>query len=627
MGLGNEVVRVFRPLSKFQYSAKSGCDICSVIVGASELWNAAAAAPNLALNIPVTEGNFELSFWLCGEEISLQFYTQGGVWNRVHPLPDISCGDVLSEGIDFARSCLNECLINHETCRSTRNSPPSRLLDVGTASNTSIQLVDTETMLKVEYTALSYCWGDSVTLKTTVANLERIKSGTPLKELPQTYVDAVLLTRSLGIRYLWIDALCIVQDWVDDWVKESANMSNIYGHAVLVLAASSSESAKRGFLSRESTKDTRDHRTYSRQFGSDRPVIVKARRLLEVGVHWTWRESRPEHTPREPLALRGWTLQEQLLSTRYLSFSLGELQWSCQELTTCECRSKLNHRRQFGKTPLSQISEHRDAFRFWNKMIENYSTRRLTKQSDTLPAISGVAEKIQRITGSPYVAGLWANNIYLDLLWRLNPSSTEPQVSEYIAPSFSWASIRGEIDYYCYRNGKVPYSPACFIEAANTQLATNNAHLGAVEQGTLKIHGKLMQTHVVRGAEDGWFYIELFGSEVELRPDTPLDQVLVTGAGGKTELTLRRRQEKDVDSSRSMHAERLGSSETHVWLLQLGSFPDGDDRRDHELLVLGKVSENPLIFQRLGLLSWLEDAPVQGHESLDFGEVTTLNII
>jgi hypothetical protein len=46
--------------------------------------------------------------------------------------------------------------------------------------------------------------------------------------MPATFFDATIITRELGYRYLWIDSLCIVQDFLEDWEAESQNMGNIY---------------------------------------------------------------------------------------------------------------------------------------------------------------------------------------------------------------------------------------------------------------------------------------------------------------------------------------------------------------------------------------------------------------
>ncbi|KAE8309242.1 hypothetical protein BDV41DRAFT_567522 [Aspergillus transmontanensis] len=80
------------------------------------------------------------------------------------------------------------------------------------------------------YIALSYCWGSRTEaeqqLKTTRDSLRRHMQGIPIEALPQTLLDALLVCRALGVQYLWVDALCIIQGDKSDWERESANMGN-----------------------------------------------------------------------------------------------------------------------------------------------------------------------------------------------------------------------------------------------------------------------------------------------------------------------------------------------------------------------------------------------------------------
>lgn len=93
---------------------------------------------------------------------------------------------------------------------------PTRLLDV---TERDVKLVETSDMDKSErheWCALSYVWGGDVPLKTTKATQLAHKKRIPLDTLPQTMKDTVYVCRGMGIRYLWIDALCIIQDDQED---------------------------------------------------------------------------------------------------------------------------------------------------------------------------------------------------------------------------------------------------------------------------------------------------------------------------------------------------------------------------------------------------------------------------
>ncbi len=115
---------------------------------------------------------------------------------------------------------------------------PTRLVDVGICEDSKLHLQVTANLFG-RYCALSYNWGRSESFKTKKTTYESRLAGFSLDDLPTTIRDAVLLTRLLGFRYLWVDALCIVQDDPAHWAQESAVMDQVYGNATLTIAASS----------------------------------------------------------------------------------------------------------------------------------------------------------------------------------------------------------------------------------------------------------------------------------------------------------------------------------------------------------------------------------------------------
>jgi hypothetical protein len=98
------------------------------------------------------------------------------------------------------------------------------------------------------YAALSYCWGASLPLTTTTTNLQAHQSAIGFDMLPQTLQDAILIVRWMGIEYIWIDCLCILQDSRKDWEHEAARMAHVYSNAYLTIAASRAEHSGKGFL-------------------------------------------------------------------------------------------------------------------------------------------------------------------------------------------------------------------------------------------------------------------------------------------------------------------------------------------------------------------------------------------
>lgn len=125
---------------------------------------------------------------------------------------------------------------------------PTRLLDIGDAGMQVVKLVQWSTRADLPYVALSYCWGESrpyTTIKSTIC--QHVKS-IRISVLPRSLKDAVEITRKLGLRLLWIDSLCIVQDDKADWFRKAATMASVYGNTHLVIMAARSSSAEKIFL-------------------------------------------------------------------------------------------------------------------------------------------------------------------------------------------------------------------------------------------------------------------------------------------------------------------------------------------------------------------------------------------
>jgi hypothetical protein len=122
---------------------------------------------------------------------------------------------------DLVRGWLKECVNDHPACQySAAKSLPSRLIDVGPpvlSKIPSVHLTESHTIHHASYLALSHCWGGKVALILTLSNYNHLKAEIPWYELPANFQDAITITQQLGIRYLWIDSLCIIQDSHEDW--------------------------------------------------------------------------------------------------------------------------------------------------------------------------------------------------------------------------------------------------------------------------------------------------------------------------------------------------------------------------------------------------------------------------
>lgn len=124
--------------------------------------------------------------------------------------PGVSVENRLTVAAKWIQNCAS-----HAECRESMisdNLAPSRLLDLSESYTTGLVKIVDARSLKAQYAALSYCWGDSLPLTTTKATIQYMMEGVQLQDLPLTFKDATNVCHYLGIRYIWIDSVCIIQD-------------------------------------------------------------------------------------------------------------------------------------------------------------------------------------------------------------------------------------------------------------------------------------------------------------------------------------------------------------------------------------------------------------------------------
>lgn len=152
---------------------------------------------------------------------------------------------------------IEHCTHEHSHCVEDlpQEMMPTRLIELDKNSTTHARLIDLNDKSRscstslIRYAALSYCWSTTKQDGTTRSNLSsRLQQGLDILTLPKTLQDALLVTKALDLRYIWIDSLCIVQDDSDDWAKESTKMADIYKGAWVVVATASASDCALGFL-------------------------------------------------------------------------------------------------------------------------------------------------------------------------------------------------------------------------------------------------------------------------------------------------------------------------------------------------------------------------------------------
>ncbi|KAF4436028.1 HET-domain-containing protein [Fusarium austroafricanum] len=264
--------------------------------------------------------------------------------------------------------------------------------------------------------------------------------------LPKTFQDAVAATRALGLRYLWIDSLCIIQDSKQDWEIQCTEMQRIYRNSFVTVAGPAASGCDSGFL-------------------HPRPHICEVTLPISCGDISDklifWYQGIAENTmtlvPEEnaPLSTRAWVLQERLLSTRVLYFGTKVQYLECFANTRFEnfhfsIGWDYREINMISKSQMKLLWSGSDFLKHWTILATTYSSLGLTKITDRLPALSGLASSVQ---ASSYLAGIWSHDLPRGLTWYVAPWDRDKAISpvisptDYVAPSWSWAAAKFGVQY------------------------------------------------------------------------------------------------------------------------------------------------------------------------------------
>ncbi|KAF8853181.1 HET-domain-containing protein [Acephala macrosclerotiorum] len=280
------------------------------------------------------------------------------------------------------------------------------------------------------YAALSYVWGtdQESSHRTFLSNIMDRSQDNGLvlkKELPRTLQDAIELVKklSLGIRYIWIDALCIAQDSFISWKHNAEKTDLIFGNAHFTICAADGDSHA-GLLAMHAK--TRD-----------RPKKEEVKKDLELFV-----SRSPESVIESSVwSKRGWTFQERILSRRCLVFAEGRIYLQCRENNYDY--SSTNWSSDWRKSPLSIVKGLEDRpMWFYMTCVELYTGRTLTRLGDILEAFNGVTRIIEERMCARFFFGLPSSHFDFALLWRprsgKKPRPGNPREDQEF-PSWSWS--------------------------------------------------------------------------------------------------------------------------------------------------------------------------------------------
>ena len=484
--------------------------------------------------------------------------------------------------------CCSSCI--HPGFQSSSTFLPTRLLDIednttDRSVNHRVRLVTTATSSrfnpevpnqdeKVVYAALSYCWGSAADvtqqLRTEKCNLNDRTNNIPDDSMPRVIRDAIRVCRSVGIRYLWIDSLCIIQDDTADWERESAMMGQVFGHALVTIFATSSHSCHQSFLKRKRQRVVLPFLSGITSSVDGQFSLVRSGSYLATAERdpWGWPGT---DLMQSVWSSRGWTHQEYLMSPRRLIFGHNWLHFECGNFMDTETGyfRELLDRDVSRNAPRSfhAILSHTNGllpaelYQKWDdNVLHRYGRLKFTNELDKLPAISGLAKALSDVlcayhaserSGRNYLAGLWKEDIksspfpLLWLIWhdleKLSPCR-DIELSEligmlskqdsYIAPSWSPMRLSGAHFSFQYRDWRVRpddvvVSECDVIDAWTTPLSQENP-FGRITDGALRIRGRFLymlpsnihQLLTYRHVPHVWFIADTGGREPEQALDS-----------------------------------------------------------------------------------------------------------
>ena len=380
---------------------------------------------NVSHDVPPPDGEYAALGVLPGAEIP------------VHP----------HQNIGLVHEWVKDCVQNHSQCQvSNPVLLPKRVIAIGTIQRPLLHLHESCNDI-ANYAALSHRWSTEQLLTTTKDTLEYRKKQIEWKSLSKTFQDAITVARDLGLRYLWIDSLCIIQDDAEDWQIESSKMATIYEMAYVTIAANRTT----GGLLRSNARRSARSANIQALDGTGNVVDLLVRSPMDhANFYVSALEGGMQEETAYPLLQRAWCFQERLLATRILQFTDAEIIFECKSGQHCECGS-INHARttpiksMFG-TVLGETFQPanlaEDVWNGWILVLRSYVTKDLTVATDILPALAGLAAQIQCSELGRYIAGLWTGEIAKGLFWFADVLATK-KTSVKTAPTFSWAALAG----------------------------------------------------------------------------------------------------------------------------------------------------------------------------------------
>ncbi|KAJ3466643.1 hypothetical protein MRS44_004207 [Fusarium solani] len=425
-----------------------------------------------------------------------------------------------SQCFDLVRHWIKECA-QHTACAPPSSSTrlPTRLLDLQAGEDGHIKLYETHGGETDLYIALSHCWGPKglpAAAKTSNATKGNHMQGIRIEDLPKSFRDVIAICHELGIRCLWIDSLCIIQQDKDDWEKECSRMRDVYRNSYLTISVVRSRDSSEGCFSTRPSKYLSTKVGSINHQGQAHDIVAR-----ESVKHYEIAGSDSQNS-NFPLFSRAWTFQERLLPQRVVHYGETELIWECNTLCNCECAASREFLAPWDweKSPkvmfanmMSRPRHGPELRRDWAALMRRFSLMQLSFDADRLPSLSGLAQDLECSETGRYLAGLWERELPWMIGWMsmgkdsCRPSSTPKP------PSWSWTSVENiwvSWNYSADLNGHDKWTTMwpngrdltehndafgivqCTVESKDYTPLGEHDTFGRVSSGTLVVSGRLV---------------------------------------------------------------------------------------------------------------------------------------
>ncbi|KAK0508141.1 hypothetical protein JMJ35_009225 [Cladonia borealis] len=436
------------------------------------------------------------------------------------------------ENMEMIKAWIKHCNDEHPHCKISVQETarlPTRLLQIEKSGKSfKVKLCLSSALSpSTSYATLSHAWGSGSPMKLINKNVLRCQQDIPMASLPQTFADAVQLTNTLGLSYLWIDSLCIIQDSTLDWEVESTTMCNVYSGSTINIVASASVDCDGG-LFRQRNPLSVTPCTVDLSFLNEAGAREGGPYALSRGTYW----ESDRLLADEPLGRRAWAVQERILAPRSLYFAAEKVYFGCCEKITSDTHPSFLEENQLWGAFMNTWATNRPAFATsaselqlcslkWQSVVQQYTHAQLSYESDKLVAIAGLAEYMQRTWLGPtitYMAGLWSLQLIDGLMWRgeslhATGESLLTRPKAYRAPTWSWASVEGKVKWQSdeeHMGFPDQFYGASIVEA---RTSPTSSPFGSVHGGYIQIRGHFCTWRDVAAVDPDWDVVNVDGRE------------------------------------------------------------------------------------------------------------------